>query len=212
MPHHSGTDFEVLRLAISQLRAERHAQQQQQQQQQLDYQAELSINPHKSFLPNRTGSGHTTPLFGQRGPTELVQHSPGKNAVAATLELIHSTLQPEPGEVERREVGAEGRRRGAGEPGVQRYGAPVRVVGSLGGNWDPSNSDTYTPSSNQRPGNQTDLTNDGREKADQQREPAFPKAAKHGAASSSTTACPVEGDRTRSVNCNWLLVFLLFSL
>lgn len=204
VPHHSGTDFEVLRLAISQLRAERQAQMQQQQQ------AELSINPLKSFLhyPVCTGSH----LLGQGGPSKSVQHTPGKKAVAATLELIHSALQPEQGEEERREDGAEGQRRGGsqggGEPGDQRGGTPIRVVGLLGGDQGPSNSDTSTPSSSQNtaavtgPSYQTDSTNEGREKADQQGEPGFPKAARHGAASSSTTACPIEGDRSRSVNSN----------
>ncbi|XP_044066398.1 protein TASOR isoform X2 [Siniperca chuatsi] len=207
VPHHSGTDFEVLRFAISQLRAERQAQQLQQQQ------AELSINPIKGFLPNPicTGSRHTTPLLGQGGPSESVQLTPGKKAVAATLELIHSALQLELGEEERREDGAEtptegqrkGGSRGGGEPGDQRDGTPVRVE-----NWGPSNSDTSTPSSNQNtaavtgPSNQIDSASDGRGKAAQQGEPAFLKAAKHGAAkhgaaSSSATACPVEGDRSR---------------
>ncbi|XP_070759390.1 protein TASOR [Enoplosus armatus] len=192
VPNHSGTYFEVLRRAISQLRAERQAQQQQQQQ------AELSINPLKSFLPNR--------LLGQGGPSDSVHLTPGKKAVAATLEFIHSALQPEVGEEERRKVGAEtlteGRRKG-GEPRDQRDGTPVREVGLLAGNLAPSNGDMSTLSSNQYaaavtgPSNQTDSTNEGRGRADQQRAPAFPRAAKHGPASSSTTSCPVGGDRLR---------------
>ncbi len=205
MPHHSGTDFEVLRLAISQLRAERQAQQQQQQ-------AELSINPIKSFLPNpiRTGSH----LLGQGGPSEPVQHTPGKKAVAATLDLIHSALQPELGEEEQREDGAEGRRRGGsrggGERGDQRDSTPVRTVALLGGGRSPSSSDMFTPSSNQNiaavtgPSNQTAST-------DQQGKPAFPQAAKHGATSSCTTTFPAEGDRPRSVNSN-AAFYLQFSL
>ncbi|XP_074493745.1 protein TASOR isoform X2 [Sebastes fasciatus] len=207
VPHHSDTDFEVLRLAISQLRAERQAQ----QQQQLDSQAELSINSLKSFLPEvvRTGSGHTTPLSAQGCPTELVNVTHDRNAVAATLEMIHSALQQEPVEERRREdrskTPTEGRRRGGGEAGDQRDGTPVRVVGLLGGNRGPSNSDTSTPSPSQStaavtgPSTQTDSTNDWREKADQQGEPVFPEAAEPAAAaaSSSTTACPVDGDRLR---------------
>ncbi|XP_070696328.1 protein TASOR [Pempheris klunzingeri] len=204
-PHHSGTDYEVLRLAISQLRAERQAQlqQQQQQQQQLDSQAELSINPLKSFLPKCTGSGHTTPPLGQRAPAEVGQHNPGENAVAATLELIHSELQLEPRKEERREDGAEGWRRGGPGSRDHRDGTPGRVVGLQGGHRGPSNSDTSTFSSNQNaaavtgPSNQTNSSSDGRETAHHRGEPAFPKAAKHGAASSGTTAYPVESDRSR---------------
>ncbi|XP_037607534.1 uncharacterized protein LOC119477418 isoform X2 [Sebastes umbrosus] len=210
VPHHSDTDFEVLRLAISQLRAERQAQ----QQQQLDSQAELSISSLKSFLPEVicTGSGHTTPLSAQGCPTELVNVTHDRNAVAATLEMIHSALQQEPVEERRREdrskTPTEGRRRGGGgEAGDQRDGTPVRVVGLLGGNRGPSNSDTSTPSPSQStaavtgPSTQTDSTNDWREKANQQGEPVFPEAAEPAAAaaSSSTTACPVDGDRLRDI-------------
>ncbi|KAM9361353.1 protein TASOR [Symphorus nematophorus] len=198
--HHSDKDFEALVRALSQIRAEREAKQQQQQQQQqrLDSQAELSISPLTSFLstPVHTGSRHTTPPVGPGGPTESVHLSPSKKAVAATLESIHSALQPELSEEQRREVGAEGRRSRGGEPGGQRGGTPVRVVGLLGGNLGLSNSHTPTPSSNQNtapltgPSNQTDLTHDGRGKADQQ-------TATYGTVSSSTTACPAEGNRLR---------------
>lgn len=187
---HSGKDFEDLRLAISHLRAERQAQQRQQQQRLVG-----------------KGNHHTTPLLDQGGPTKLFQHTSGKKAVEATLELIHSALQLELGEEETKEVGADGRKSGGSQrrgvkPGDQRGGTPVRVVGSLGGNLGPSNSDTSTPLSIRNtaavtgPHNQTESTNDGRDKA-VQREPVF-----HGAASSSTSACPVEGDRSRSVNSN----------
>ncbi|KAM7401639.1 hypothetical protein PAMP_016936 [Pampus punctatissimus] len=209
VPHHSETDLEMLQLAISQLRAERQAQMQQLQQQ-LDPQAEF-INLHKSYLPNAvcTDSGHITPPLAQGVPSESVQLTPGRKAVAATLELIHSTLQLESGEVQRKvhrdgaEPSTEGQRRG----GDQRGGTPGRVVGLSRGNRAPSHSDTSgsvhpsTHSSNQNttagPSDQTDSTNDRREKADWQGEPALPKAAKHGAVSSSTTSCPVEGDRSR---------------
>lgn len=201
MLHHAGKDFEDLRLAISQLRAERQAQLQQQQ---------LQLQQQQQWLVH-TGSHHTTPLLDQGRPAESVQLTSGKKAVAATLELIHSALQLELGEEETREVGAEGRRSGGSpgrgaEPRDQRGGTPVRVVGSLGGNLGSSNSNTSTPSSNQNtaavtgPSIQTESTNGGREKVDQQGEPVFPKAAEQGAASSSTAACPVEGDRARLVN------------
>lgn len=207
MLHHAGKDFEDLRLAISQLRAERQAQLQQQQLQLQQLQQQQQ--QQQWFV--RTGSHHTTLLLDQDGPAESVQLTSGKKAVAATLELIHSALQLELGEEEAREVGAEGRRSGGrsgrgAEPGEQRDGTSVRVVGSLGGNLGSSNSNTSTPSSNQNtaavtgPSNQTESTNGGREKADQQGEPAFPKAAEQGAASSSIAACPVEGDRARLVN------------
>ncbi|XP_038553930.1 uncharacterized protein tasora isoform X3 [Micropterus salmoides] len=202
--HHSGTDFEVLRLAISQLRAERKAQLHELQQQQ----AKLCSNPPKSFLSNTscTDSHSTSPLLGQRRPSESVQFTPGSKAVAATLELIHSALQPELGEEEMRADGAEtptegwrsGGSRGGAERVDQRDGTPIRVE-----NWSPSNSDKSTTSSNQNtaavtgPSNQIDSTKDGRGKANQQGEPAFSKGAIRSAASSSTTVCPVEGDSSR---------------
>ncbi len=206
VPYHSGKDLEDLRLAISQLRAERQAQlQQQQQQQRLESQAE-PIAPLKSFLPDSVliGSHCTTPPLGQAGPTESVQLTPGKKAVAATLDLIHSALQSELSEEERMEVQLEGQRSG-GEPGDKRAGTPVRVSGLLEGNLAPSNSDCSTLLSNQYTAAITgsskrpDSTNDRREKADL---PAFPETRKHDAATSTSTACPAEGDRLRLVNRN----------
>ncbi|XP_035517685.1 protein TASOR [Morone saxatilis] len=193
VPHHSGTDFEVLRLAISQLRAERQAQLQQQQR--FDSQAELSINPLKRFLPNpvHTGSRHTSPVLSQGGASESV--TPGKKAVAATLELIHSDLQLGLGEEEVKAGRAEGQRSGGSQGGG---GGGVES----GNQRNPSNGDKSKSLSNQNTAAGTgtniltDSTNDGREK-DQQAESVFPKAAKHSAASASTTACPVEGDRSR---------------
>ncbi|KAM8755789.1 protein TASOR isoform 3-T3 [Acanthopagrus schlegelii] len=114
--------------------------------------------------------------------------NPGKKAVAATLEFIHSALQTEL-EDELRETEAEGRR--SRERREQRDGTPVRKVGSVGGNLGPSNSDTSITSSHPNtatvtePSNQTDATSDRREKADQ-----------HGAAYSSNS-CPAEGDTSR---------------
>lgn len=179
---HSGKDFEDLRLAISHLRAERQAQRQQQR---------LVCK----------GNHHATPLRDQGGPTKSFQH-PGKKAVAATLELIHSALQLELGEEETKEIRADGRKSGGSprrgvKPGDQSHGTPVRVEGSLGGNLGFGDSDASVPSSIRNtaavtgPNNQTESTNDGTDKAGP-REPAF-----GGAASSSTSACPVEGDRAR---------------
>ncbi|XP_029286862.1 protein TASOR isoform X3 [Cottoperca gobio] len=198
VPHHSDTDLEVLRLAILQLRAERQAQ----LHQQLDSQAELSIHSLKSFLPNviPTGSGHTTPPLAQRGPTELVKVSQDRKAVATTLELIHSALKQETSEQERREDRAptpleERRRGGGGELGDQRDDTLVRAAGTLEGNQHPSSN--QSTAAVMGPSSQTDSTIYGRKKAEQQGKPLFPEAAKHAAASSSTTACPVEGDRSR---------------
>ncbi|KAM7006484.1 protein TASOR, partial [Tautogolabrus adspersus] len=112
----SSPDFEVLHQAISQLRAERQAQLQQlqqMQQQRLDSKTLQRLHPN----PPLTGSLLTNSLS---GPTETVQIAPGKTAVAATLDLIHSALQPEE-EEERREGGAGtltgGRRTRGGDAG-----------------------------------------------------------------------------------------------
>ncbi|XP_078139750.1 protein TASOR-like [Centroberyx gerrardi] len=145
--HHSDPDFEALRLAISQLRAERQAQ----QQQRLDPHAEFSINPLQSFLPNPTHpegpkeqiqltpGGRTTPPVGQGGLGEQIQLTPGRKAVAATLESIHSALEPERREEKKREA-----REGVKLP-MEEWGsgsvAPVRVTRLLGGDRYPSDSD-----------------------------------------------------------------------
>ncbi|KAF3856754.1 hypothetical protein F7725_017477 [Dissostichus mawsoni] len=154
-------------------------------------------------------SAPTSPPLAQKGLTESVQVTQDRKAVAATLELIHSALKQETMEEEKRQGGAatltEGQRRGGGEAGGHGDDPPVRVVGALGGSQDPRNTDTSTPSSNQSKAvvtglsSQTHSTDDGKEKADQQGEPLFPEAATSSAASSSTTACPVEGDRSRDV-------------
>lgn len=208
VPPHSETEFEVLRQAISQLRAERQAQ----LQQQCDSQAELNINSLNSFLPNLVpaGSTHTTtPLLPHGGPTESGKVTHDRKAVAATLDLIHSVLQQEPVEERKNDRagtptegrGRTGRSQG-GEARDQRDGTPVRVVRSKRGDWGPSNSDTSTPSSNQSTaavtgGAQTDSSSDRRKKSDQRGEPVFPSRATRVAPSSSTTARPVEGNRSR---------------
>ncbi|XP_034440310.1 uncharacterized protein tasora isoform X2 [Hippoglossus hippoglossus] len=181
-PPPSDTDFEVLSQAISQLRAERQAQLLQQR---LECQERLLSNSlHR-------GSGHATPPVGLGGLFESVQPTPGRKAVADT----HSTLQP----------GIE-RRQDRGEPpteGQRRGRALGGGVGFLGVKSDPRISDASTSSSNNSaaavtgPNGQTDPTSAEREQADQRGEPAFSKAAKHGAAASSTFSCPVEGDRSR---------------
>uniref|UniRef100_G3NIC5 TASOR PIN domain-containing protein n=2 Tax=Gasterosteus aculeatus TaxID=69293 RepID=G3NIC5_GASAC len=107
LQQHSDTDFEVLRLAISQLRAERNAQ----LQQQLDARAESYINSFTNLLPNVCGGGggggrHSTPLLAQGGPTESEMVSQDKKAVSVTLEMIHSALQQEQVEDEATKGGA----------------------------------------------------------------------------------------------------------
>ncbi|XP_028285259.1 protein TASOR isoform X2 [Parambassis ranga] len=189
-------DCEVLRQAISQLRAERQAERQRLESQ--------SINPFKRFLPNPagTGSGRSTPPSGQGGATDSVQLTPGRKAVSATLELIHSTLQPE--EQERREARgtAEGWRRAGGaggagggvEPGDHRDGTVFGAVALQGGDRDYRNGDTLTLSSNHNAvrGPSDHIENP----ADQQGEPAPPTAAQRGGASRGTTVWATEGDRS----------------
>lgn len=210
VPHHSRSDLKMLQLAISTLRAERQAQQQQQKQQRLDSQAGLSINPLTNFLPNHTGSGHVTPPLGQVAPTESVQLTAGRKAVTATLQLIHSTLQTDL----EKEQSKEGSREDQELPTmVQRRGVRLgggEPVRSLEGNKRNCDISTCvrpsTPSFNQNtatvaaPSDHKDLTNDSKEKTDQQEGESFPKAADQDTVSSSTTSCPGEGDRSRLAN------------
>ncbi|XP_026204201.1 protein TASOR-like isoform X2 [Anabas testudineus] len=211
---HSNTDYEVLRQAISQFRAERQAQKEQKQL--LDSQVDCSINPLlQNLLSNSVGvgSGLVTPPLVQGGPNESAQLTPGRKAVAATLELIHSALQPELGDQERREdrvTPPTQRQRKAGgggaETGDQRGGTPVKVVGLLRGSSGTSIRETSPPFSNQNtavvtgPSNQPDSTSDGTEKVDPHGEPAFPNTVNHGAAASSTSTCPIGGDRSRDTH------------
>ncbi|XP_037346508.2 protein TASOR isoform X2 [Pungitius pungitius] len=201
LPQHSDTDFEVLRLAISQLRAERKAQ----LQQQLDARAESYINSFTNLLPNvGGGSGHSTPLLAQGGPTESEKVTQDKNAVAVTLDMIHSALHQEQIEDMGTKGGAlthaVGRRCGGseGDAGHPSDGSPVRV----GRNGDPGYGETTPSLSNQstatRPSIQTGSTSDGREK-NPPGVPVLPTAAQYAAASYSTTACPVEGPRTNAL-------------
>lgn len=186
VPLHSDADCEVLRQAILQLRAERQAQLQQLQlqQQQLESQAELSINPVKIFLHS------SSPPLGQGGPAESVQLTPGRKAVAATLESIHSDLQAglSSRREDRGEPPAEEWRRG-GEPGDQRG----REAGSQGGGQALRSSDTPAFLSNQSAAASSQTHGE----ADQHGEPLFSKADESSTPSCSTTSCPVEGARSR---------------
>lgn len=165
----SGRDLEDLRLAISQLRAERLSQLQKQQfhQQQLQKQ---------QWLPY-TSSQNADSILDQRGPTDSVQLIPGKEAVAATLEVIHTALQLEVGQDRDGSVGRGNPEEGA-EPGDQRD-VQNNVVGTS---------------------RQTDSPTDSRQETDQRGEPVILKAAQYCATSTSTVDHPVEGDRVRSVH------------
>ncbi|XP_024915789.1 uncharacterized protein tasora isoform X2 [Cynoglossus semilaevis] len=106
MPQPSDTDFEVLSLAISQLRAERQARLQQQQQQ-LDSKLELKMDFPQSPTTNPVsrGSSHSnTPPQSRGVPTKSAQGTRSRKAVAATLDFIHSALQEELQEKEEEEV------------------------------------------------------------------------------------------------------------
>ncbi|XP_060925088.1 uncharacterized protein tasora isoform X2 [Limanda limanda] len=181
-PLPSDTDFEVLSQAISQLRAERQAQLLQQRR----------LECQDRLLSTSLHSGQATPPGGQGGVMESVQPTPGREAVADT----HSTLQPGTDRrPDRGEPPTEGQRRGGALGGGGG--------GSMGVKSDARTSDASTSSPNHNaaavtgPNGQTDPTGAEREQADQRAEPAFSKAAQHGAAASSTFSCPVEGDRSR---------------
>nr|XP_040059631.1 protein TASOR isoform X4 [Gasterosteus aculeatus aculeatus] len=208
LQQHSDTDFEVLRLAISQLRAERNAQ----LQQQLDARAESYINSFTNLLPNVCGGGggggrHSTPLLAQGGPTESEMVSQDKKAVSVTLEMIHSALQQEQVEDEATKGGAltqtvgrrcGGRAEGGGHAGYPIDGTPVRV----GGNRDPGNCTSLSNQSTAaatRPSTQAGSASDGMEKKNRPGEPVLPKAAQYAAASHSTTAGPAEGHRSNTL-------------
>ncbi|XP_047439664.1 protein TASOR isoform X2 [Mugil cephalus] len=186
-PHHSETDFEVLRLAISQLRAERQAQLHnlQQQKQKLESQAEL-----EGFLPHPVCPGSrptspplaqgrpTSPPLAQGRPTSSVQLTQGREAVSATLELIHSVLQPERMEQEedRDNRPAEGHRRRG-----RRDGSLLMMTGDASALFS----------------HRTNSTSDQRDtNSDRQGELRFSKAAQQEATSSANTACPAAGHRS----------------
>ncbi|XP_069025657.1 protein TASOR isoform X2 [Embiotoca jacksoni] len=184
VPHRSDKDYEDLRRAILQLRAERRAlsPQLQLQQQRLESLAELNLNPFRTLLGT---PGHTIPSLGPDSDQLCT-----KEAMAATLDFIHSALQPMVGEGERREEPPrDGRRRGGG-PG--RDGSPGGVVGSQGGNHGSGKSDTSAFTSNQNAAAVT--ADDGREKTTTEEEE---QAAEPGGTSCSTAGCSLEGDRSR---------------
>lgn len=82
---HSEQDFEVLRRAISQLRAERQQQLQESQTQEMSGSTE-------TMTRNPTEQRPFTPPSDHDVNSESVQLTPGRKAMAATLELIHSSL------------------------------------------------------------------------------------------------------------------------
>uniref|UniRef100_A0A673ACK9 Transcription activation suppressor b n=1 Tax=Sphaeramia orbicularis TaxID=375764 RepID=A0A673ACK9_9TELE len=86
---HSDSDMEFLHQAISQLRAQRQAQAQLIQSQVLELDAQPLTSRNKEGLLEKKAYA-CTPPSGLRGTPTV------KKAVAATLELIHSALQPEP--------------------------------------------------------------------------------------------------------------------
>lgn len=190
---HSGKDFEDLRMAIFQLRAERQAQQQQQQ-----------------LLP-LIRTVHTRSPLDQQGPSVLIQDA-GKKAVVPTVDLIHKKMQleVEQEEKEKREVRVDERRSGGSAGGGiqestdQRIDTPVILP--LGDDPGSSNSSMSASLSNQNAAavmglsNQRELTTGGKEKADPQGDPSFTQAAEHNTASSRTAACPTESNTARLVN------------
>ncbi|XP_029908234.1 protein TASOR isoform X2 [Myripristis murdjan] len=215
--HHSGPDFEALRMAISHLRAERQAQQQQQR---FDPRADFSINPLQSFLPNPAlpgalaernqlpAGGRTTPPVEQGGPGQQIQLTPGRKAVTATLDSIHLTL-----EAEQEEEQTEGREgadlpvEGLGcggstgrELGDQNDVAPPRGMGLL------SRASEAAPSANPNAELASAASSDGadpgnstgdREKADQRGQPAFPAMAPEATVPCSSTTGHAGGEKAR---------------
>lgn len=94
--------MEVLQQAIKEMRAERLKQLKQLRlQQQL---LELQVESNDAALPAAAvEGGHLTPPTDQAPPPESVRFMPGRKAVTATLDLIHSGLQLETWEGERSE-------------------------------------------------------------------------------------------------------------
>ncbi|XP_055365092.1 protein TASOR [Betta splendens] len=204
VPRHSDTDFEALRQAISQLRAER----QRQQQHPTDSQIDCVITPLKNHLPDPgpVVSGSTVPPSSQVLPTESVQLTHGRKAVAATLDSIYSSLHPKP-EVQEEASGrmtppAEMQRKAdAAKTKDQGDGTPVKALGVH----ETCNSDVSTPLSIQTTAavagpanNQPDSTSDRTEKVEQQGEPASPNTTKHSEASSNTASCSAGGGKPRN--------------
>ncbi|XP_047203621.1 protein TASOR isoform X4 [Girardinichthys multiradiatus] len=148
-------DMEFLQQAIKELRAERLEQLRQLKlQQQL---LELQVESDVGILANPTGTedGHITPPPDRVAPSESVRLTPGRKAVAATLESIHSGLQLETREDVRMEdrqqlTPTEGRERPGtpegSDPGGQRRSTAGRVEGSPIGHSAQNNIDPSSQS------------------------------------------------------------------
>ncbi|XP_055080704.1 protein TASOR isoform X2 [Periophthalmus magnuspinnatus] len=97
IPLHSEQDFEVLHRAISQLRAERQ-QQLRNNQSDTTSEGQGAVSTTDESATDLTASVTTTEQKPGTTPTDKVSNSdgaqltPGRKAVAATLDLIHSTL------------------------------------------------------------------------------------------------------------------------
>ncbi|MEQ2203070.1 hypothetical protein XENOCAPTIV_023870 [Xenoophorus captivus] len=148
-------DMEFLQQAIKELRAERLEQLRQLKlQQQL---LELQVESDVGILANPTGTegGHITPPPDRVAPSESVRLTPGRKAVAATLESIHSGLQLETREDVRMEdrqqlTPTAGRERPGtpegSDPGGQRQSTAGRVEGSPIGHSAQNNIDPSSQS------------------------------------------------------------------
>ncbi|XP_038135631.1 translation initiation factor IF-2-like [Cyprinodon tularosa] len=88
-------DMEFLQQAIKELRAERLEQLKQLRLQQvmLEQQVESDVGPFSNPIGTEGGGGHTTPPPGPAAPLESLRLTPGRKAVAAKLDSIHSRLQ-----------------------------------------------------------------------------------------------------------------------
>ncbi|KAM3621562.1 uncharacterized protein V6R79_012819 [Siganus canaliculatus] len=118
VPRHTGKDLEDLHLAIAQFRAERLKKLQQQELQ--------------GPAPHATHASSLLPPGGAAAPPQ--QLASGKKAVAATLELIHSTLQvQEDGEEAQEEAW---RSRGDAPSSNHSAGSTERPAGGAASSWE----------------------------------------------------------------------------
>lgn len=164
----SGKDFEDLRLAISHLRAERRAQ----------VQSFQTVNPD------------ATPHEDQE---ELIQ-DPGRNAVSASLDLSHSTLQMELGQEEAVAVSPDGQSsRATSGRGVESRcegnGPPVRAPAPQVVKQGSSNSSMSVPkpraTTTAMLSDQAQSSRYGEKEAGPPGEPAFPVEASCDASNTS---------------------------